>query len=288
MLTPISESARALRKSVRHPGNAGLYALIQLVVEALKRRSGLINFVGHTFYVRSLDQRSVVVDLGANAGLFACALATDLRLTCYALEAIMLIFRRIPNVHGVKKYNLAISNRNGPIQLFVSENPEANSIDHSIAASHGPTSIETCSGVTLQQFLKNERIDRVDLLKVDIEGAEDLLFDSTSDYTLRRIYQITIEFHDSIPGSISSDKVERIWRRLESLGFYCIPFSYMVPKAKNTDLLFIQCDKCNVSLSERAYFSALGAVLRLERTKSTLRSKLKFKAAEQLVTPPAS
>jgi phenylalanyl-tRNA synthetase beta subunit len=115
---------------------------------------------------------------------------------------------------------------------------------------------------------------------VDIEGSEDLLFDSTSDYTLRRIHQITIEFHDFIPGSISSDKTARISRRLESLGFYCIPFSYMVPKAKNTDLLFIQCDECNVSLSERACFSALRALLQLERAKSSLRSKFQRGPAE--------
>lgn len=125
-------------------------------MEAFKRRSGLINFESHTFYTRSLDQRPIAVDLGANVGKFACAVATELHLTCYALEAILSIFRRIPNVPQVKKYNLAISNRDGPIQLFVSENPEANSIDHSIAASHGLSGMETCSGITLQQFLNNE------------------------------------------------------------------------------------------------------------------------------------
>ena len=250
-----------------------LYALIQLAVETLKRRSGLVDLKTHTFYTRSLDQRSIAVDLGANVGNFACALAAELHVTCYALEAIPSIFHQIPNVPQVKKYNLAISDRNGPIQLFVSGNPEANSIDRSIAESNGLCGTETCSGTTLQQFLNNEGIDQVDLLKVDIEGSEDLLFDSTPDYILRKINQITIEFHDFIPGSISLDKVARISQRLKSLGFYCIPFSYMFPNMQNADLLFIQCNECNVSLTERACFSVLRALLRLERGKSSLRSR---------------
>jgi hypothetical protein len=62
----------------------------------------------------------------------------------------------------------------------------------------------------------------IDLLKIDIEGAEKMLFDSTSNRTLARATQITIEFHDHLmkPAALQS-----IIQRLESLGFLYINFA---------------------------------------------------------------
>ncbi|WP_242725383.1 FkbM family methyltransferase [Microcoleus vaginatus] len=47
-------------------------------------------------------------------------------------------------------------------------------------------------GITLETFLNNQRIELVDLLKIDIEGAEEAVFNSTSDATLCNVKQITI------------------------------------------------------------------------------------------------
>src|SRR5262249_33181960 len=165
------------------------------------------------------------------------------------------------------KHNVAISDRNEPVQLFISENRESNSIQSSIAAEYGLRGSVTCPGITFERFVKANNIDRIALLKVDIEGSEEHLFDSTSDDMLRKIRQIAVEFHDFVPGSISTKKVEQIIERLVFLGFYCIPFSYMHPKILNADILFIQRTASGIGLSELACFAAPNLLLKLQRTK---------------------
>lgn len=263
-----------------------LYELTLRAVNYLKVRSGLVTSKTHTFYARALDDKSVVVDLGANVGEFASTIVARFGATCHALEAIQSLFDQIPTTQPVKKYNLAISDRNGPVLLFGSVNRECNSIHSSIAKIFGLRDTEMCTGTTLQNFLNTQGIERVDLLKVDIEGSEDLLFSSTPDHVLQNIRQITAEFHDFIPGSISSEAVSRIITRLKSLGFYCIPFSYLYPDMLNADLLFIQSRSIGATLAERGCFVALSALLNLQRTKSHYFRKRRNALADQGLLVP--
>ena len=59
-----------------------------------------------------------------------------------------------------------------------------------------------------------ERVGGVDLLKIDIEGAEYDLIEKTSIETLAKASNIILEFHDNPDG-----KVLRILEKLESAGF---------------------------------------------------------------------
>lgn len=251
-----------------------LYSLIVTAIDCLKKHSGLVTVKTHTLYTRSLNEQSVVLDLGANVGEFAAAITAMTGATCHAVEAVTSVFDQIPTIHRVKRYNLAISDRDGPLRVFGSENRECNSVHRSIAESYGLRGVEMCAGITLQSFLYTHNIRQVGLLKVDIEGAEELLFDSTPDHILRNIHQITVEFHDFISGSINSDKVDRIRERLASLGFYCIPFSYLFTDMRNGDLLFIQRHACDAGSFDRVCFVVLKALLRLERAKSGIRSRM--------------
>jgi hypothetical protein len=85
--------------------------------------------------------------------------------------------------------------------------------------------------------LKDTGISAIDLLKVDIEGTERKLFRSTSDKLLRSVKGITIELHDFVSGSIRGDEVLQTCKRLERLGFFCIPFSFMTPQFEADDFL---------------------------------------------------
>src|SRR5947209_7749420 len=80
----------------------------------------------HTVYTPSLRD-GWIVNLGANVGEFSCAMA-DRGLTCHAVEAEPSVFEQIPVRAEIKKHNLAISDRNEPVHLFVSENRECNSV----------------------------------------------------------------------------------------------------------------------------------------------------------------
>jgi hypothetical protein len=85
----------------------------------------------------------------------------------------------------------------------------------------GSISVPACD---LPTFLARHQIPRVDLLKVDIEGAEIELFGAIPDALLRDIPQIALEGHDFL-GAVAKADLKALRRRLESLGFLWIAFS---------------------------------------------------------------
>ena len=109
------------------------------------------------------------------------------------------------------------------------------------------------------------------MLKVDIEGAQEAVFNSTRDATLCNVKQITIEFHDFMPGSISTEEVNKITNRLKRLGFICIPFSYLFPDMHSCDFLFINRKRCKIPYKDWLGFQIMiKLLLTIEKTKSSL------------------
>lgn len=263
-----------------------LYKMTTAAIENLKDGCSLSQIETHTLYTRFLTKDSLVVDLGANVGHFSMAIAKRIGATTYALEALPSTFAKIPDHPRVKKYNRAITDRDGLIRLFVSDNSEATSVHSSIAESFGLRGEESCPGITFEHFLQTEGIKFIDLLKVDIEGSEEALFETTSDETLRNISQITIEFHDFFPGSIKAHTVRRIITRLKSLGFLCLPFSYVCPGFLHKDVLFIRTGATNIHPDDYMSIRQIGAILELEKAKASALAFARKSLVDLLHTRP--
>jgi len=90
-------------------------------------------------------------------------------------------------------------------------------------------------GVTLGSFIESQGIDTVDLLKIDIEGAETGLLKTIDNDTLSRIKQITVEFHDFLPYFDQKEDIRTIKHRLDNFGFECIRYTMRY----HADVLFI-------------------------------------------------
>jgi FkbM family methyltransferase len=192
----------------------------------------LLSIRDHHFCADPLGNHSVVVDLGAYLGEFSAEISRRFGCMCYAVEASPQLFHRIHSDCLVKKFNYAIAKNNGPATFFISDNPEESSIGMPAGVANRSITVE---GVTLETFLEANQIQSIDLLKVDIEGAEIQLFGSMSDELIREIKQITVEFHDFMRRRNLSREVKEIKKRLISLGFICLVFSLTY----NKDVLFI-------------------------------------------------
>jgi Methyltransferase FkbM domain len=127
--------------------------------------------------------------------------------------------------------------------------------------------------VTLEQFLRDNWITAIDVLKIDIEGAERQLVQVTDDVTLSAGKQITIEFHDFLPGTLRLDEVRRIRKRLKRLGFYCLPFSYMLPEQDTCDFLFINLKSSAILRKTRLNFFIIKALLNVQKAKTYLKAR---------------
>lgn len=257
-----------------------LYDLLVTAINFWQKHSGLTTLKTHTLYSKIIDSDSLVIDLGANVGQFSAAIAREFNCVCYALEAVPALYAQIEENRLVKKFNYAISDRNEPLKIYISDNRECNSISQEVASVYGLQGAISVDGITLENFLKDQKIELVDVLKIDVEGAEEAVFNSTSDATLCNVKQLTIEFHDFMPGSISTEQVNKISNRLKKLGFICIPFSYLFADMYNGDLLFINTNRCKIPYQDWLRFQMINLLLIIEKTKSSLlRAVVKRKPA---------
>jgi FkbM family methyltransferase len=133
------------------------------------------------FLANYMTEDMCFVDIGANVGaytLFVGALA-GARARILAIEPNPLIFERLTyNIRQnpfatVKALDCAVADRNGEITLFLAQ------------GNHGETSVRISDAgeaikvhaKTLKDILTGEAYPRVDALKIDIEGAEDVVLE---------------------------------------------------------------------------------------------------------------
>ena len=124
----------------------------------------------------------VIVDVGANAGWYALHLAQQLRVSAgkvFAFEPVPQTFSALTrniqlNDYGnvIAAFNLALSDTDRTIQLYVPD------VSGSAAASQQPlfpnekNQTVECQATTLDVFARRQSLERLDLIKCDVEGAE--------------------------------------------------------------------------------------------------------------------
>ena len=138
-----------------------------------------------TYLQGVLKQLSTVtfVDIGANIGgysLFAAACVQG-HGRILAIEPQPGIFGRLCfNIEsnpgcGVKALSVAVADRDGPLTLFLAPRNKGESSVKLIGFEPGEGTSVTVPATTLVKILRGERLERVDAMKVDVEGAEDLV-----------------------------------------------------------------------------------------------------------------
>jgi hypothetical protein len=101
---------------------------------------------------------------------------------------------------------------------------------------------------TIGSLLRELGWNRVDLIKMDIEGAEVQVLNSLGPEVLGCVGQITIEFHsDPVFGFQMHRQVEDCLKRMQKLGFLVIDFTFPA----RVDVLMINTNLIKVPLKKR-------------------------------------
>jgi FkbM family methyltransferase len=140
------------------------------------------------------ESDKVILDLGANVGLFALYVSPIAdKVVCVEptpshfniLKQLTKEFKQIEHIQA------AISNVTETIKFFTSV---SNTTMNSLIPRDGSW-FET-EGYSLEDLIKKLNIDKVDFVKMDIEGSEYTVLDAkTIDYIGENIPKILIEFH---------------------------------------------------------------------------------------------
>lgn len=205
------------------------------------QKDKIVSIRGHHFHTKFINENSNVIDLGSHLGQFSEQVSSQFKCKCFAVEALPGLFKRIQENEFIRKFNYAISIDDKPVTFNISDNLEANHVGKLSSDSNENIAVQ---GITFKSFVKKCNIQNIDLLKVDIEGSEVDLFNSLEDEELKKIKQITIEFHDFV--FPIEKEVDLIIKRLSNLGFYPINFSLRTKE----DFLFINRKLCNFHFSE--------------------------------------
>lgn len=152
---------------------------------------------------KHLFEGSTFVDLGANEGYFtvlgaACCGSAG---TVLAIEPQMRLLDiiaenlRLNNIQGVRIANVAVTDHSGTAVLHLASDTNSGSSGlHRVTKYKVPT--QDVKATTLSQLLSEERIQTVDLLKVDIEGFEyEALLGSKDLFKQQRVRALALELH---------------------------------------------------------------------------------------------
>ena len=216
----------------------------------------------HTLLTRPLGPEAVVLDPGANVGAFSAAVARRFGCRCHAVEPSPTLSAQIPTHPLIRVHQHAMGGERGEAALYVSTDPLGSSLHPTEALEYSGTL--TVPVETLGGLMEREGLDRVDLVKADIEGAEIPMFDACSDDDLQRIDQFTIEFHD-FNGTTPEADVLRVLDRLRGLGFAV----YRKARFAHFDVLALHPGRLGVSAAElawirtgRHYLTGVGRLLK--------------------------
>jgi FkbM family methyltransferase len=126
----------------------------------------------------------VFLDIGASVGGYALFLAAQggARARILAVEPLPEVFERLVynidqnDFAHVKAVSCALADRDGEIALFVNSSNRGETSVRVISADARETQLRV-PAKTLLSLLREEGYERVDAIKLDIEGAEDLVLD---------------------------------------------------------------------------------------------------------------
>ncbi len=149
------------------------------------------------------DNNAVVVDIGSNIGQYLFALKTSVpQARVYSVEADPIIFKLLKknasNLNKVKIFQKILSNKSGSMNFYTSKKFSTWStlVKPEDDDAYTKTKVEVVDGDSLFEDLKH-----VDLLKIDVEGAEwEVLMGLKK--TLKKSKYILIEI------SITRDRVD--------------------------------------------------------------------------------
>jgi FkbM family methyltransferase len=177
-------------------------------------------FVDKIYSHLDIHNLNTVFDVGANVGLWTEWVLRQNTTRVFCFEPNRVALEVLNRLHGDKEnvtiINKAVDSEIKTIPFFYSDSNSLISATQQHGELHNSYDVQT---VTLPSVISEYGIDHIDLIKMDIEGAEFTLFESFDD----SIYDITdaflVEFH-AFYYNDGKEREDRIISTLESKGYF--------------------------------------------------------------------
>ncbi len=188
---------------------------------------GVYDESGISFIKKQLKPDHIFLDVGANIGTYSLSASACLQKSeggmVYSFEPVRHIFGifknniELNNIENIVPSRLAVFEENTTLELYVSslENLGMSSMFHHDTESG---EVERVEAIKMDDFLSKNQIGRVDLVKIDIEGAE-LFALRGMQATLQKFRPtLLMEISESVLGENSASSTE-IFNMMDEYGY---------------------------------------------------------------------
>ena len=172
-------------------------------------------FYQHFYKIKAGD---VVMDAGANVGILSLYFAkvTGPTGAVHAFEPDSLNIASMqaniklnPDVKNISIYDLLLWNENKTIDF-----EEAGTVGSSAVSISDKSKVVKKQAVTIDSWVKNQNLQRLDFIKMDIEGAEIEALDACRDTIARFKPKFAIASYHIVQGEVTYIKVEEFFKSI--------------------------------------------------------------------------
>jgi len=186
----------------------------------------VINGEGYEKFNYIINKPPVIIDIGAHIGVSSVIfkkMFPNSRIFAYepCNDTFSLLKRNVEeNGLDIKIFNNAVSGKEGSRELFLGN--QSHFVGYSIVTdSINPSQIpeggsQKTEAITLQDILKDNDLEEINILKMDCEGAEYEIIYKTPKKILSNIDNIIMEFHEF---STNKDRFVKLQEYLQANGF---------------------------------------------------------------------
>lgn len=163
-------------------------------------------FYRNEYFFECKSQKPIIFDCGANIGM-ATLFFKWLYPKCivYSFEPDKKTFKllqrniRKNKLKNVFLFNLALSDKNGTVD-FYSDSKNPGSLIMTTKNNESNDTKTRVKTISLSNFLKKEKIKKIDFIKMDIEGSErEVIEDLANNKQLDYVSKICVEYHHHLP-----------------------------------------------------------------------------------------
>lgn len=151
------------------------------------------------FLSRYLKKESTFFDIGANSGYFSI-LASNIIIkgTIHAFEPVPKtydIFLKTVKLNRIKNIfinNVCVGSKDKIIDFYIASNSDVSSMQKT--SFHSKSKKVKCKMITLKKYCEEKKINKIDLMKIDVEGNELDILSAAKDILIKYKPALIVEF----------------------------------------------------------------------------------------------
>ena len=150
----------------------------------------------------TIKEKDIVVDIGAHIGYYSLYSSTKVKNgRVFAFEPfeesfeILIKNLELNQITNVVTQNMGVSHKSGSATLYLKKDF---SIGNSIYQNTGTSSTVNIKTISLRDIIENNNLQKINILKLDCEGAEYEILLNLDNAILKKIDKIVAEIHPNI------------------------------------------------------------------------------------------